>query len=149
MTVFDPFADLGQLRRQIDRLFDTAAPARRPADGSRVWGPAVDMFEDEETLTVRLDLPEVDQASLDVQLADEELRITGERKWVAPAKGKCIHSERPYGQFYRAFRVGIPVQADKVSATYRDGVLSVHLPKAEAIRPRKVSVQLDAPAASG
>ncbi len=144
MTVFDPFADLTRLRQHIDRLVDEAAPAHSASgERSRVWRPAVDVFEDEDGLTLKLDVPEAERASLDVQLSGEELTVRGERKWSQPEKGGAIHSERPYGQFHRAFRLGYPVQADAVQATYRDGVLTVRLPKAEAVKPRKVSVQVD------
>ena len=57
--------------------------------------------------------------TLDVQLNAEELAVTGQRKWQAPEKGGCVHSERPYGQFHRVFRLGIPLHADRVQATYR------------------------------
>ena len=144
MTMFDPFADLTRLRGQIDRLFDeSGGAARKPQEGGRVWRPAVDVFEDEDALTLKLDLPGIDRDTLDVQLAGEELAITGERKWQPPQKGGCVHSERPYGQFHRSFRVGFPIQHDAVDADYREGVLTVRLPKAETVKPRKISVKAE------
>src|SRR5689334_12518477 len=128
MTLFDPFSDLTRLRGQLDRMFDQPGQAARPADGGRVWRPAVDVFEDPDALTLRLDLPEIDRSKLDVQLTGEELTVTGERAWRAPEKGSCVHSERPYGQFHRSFRIGFPVQQDAVEAEYREGVLTVRLP---------------------
>jgi HSP20 family protein len=143
MTIFDPFADMTQLRRQIDRLVDQAAVPANRAQENRVWRPAVDLFEDEEGLTLKLDLPDIDRGSLDVQITGEELTVKGERKWTAPEKGGCVHSERPYGQFHRAFKLGVPVQNDRVEASYRDGVLLVRLPKAETVKPRKIAVSTE------
>src|SRR3954447_18206566 len=99
--MFDPFADLTRLRQQIGRMIDEAPQtqgAQRP-DAVRVWRPAVDVFEDQDAVTLRVDLPGVDRQTLDVQLNAEELTVTGQRRWEAPQKGGCVHSERPYGQF--------------------------------------------------
>jgi HSP20 family protein len=137
MSMFDPFADLVRLRHQFDRLLEDAPLVR---DAGRVWRPAVDLFEDDEALVLEVDLPGVDQSKLDVQLTGEELLIRGERPWMKPEKGSCVHTERPYGQFHRSFRLQVPVQSDAVDATYRDGVLTVRLPKADAVKPRRIAV---------
>lgn len=142
MALFDPFADMTRLRQQIDRLVDDATPAARAPEQARGWRPAVDVFEDDEAFTLKLDVPDSDREKLDVQLTGEELVIRGERRWTAPAKGACAHSERPYGQFQRVFRLGVPLQHDAVQASYRDGVLTVVLPKADTVKPRKVPVSL-------
>jgi HSP20 family protein len=139
-SIHDPFADLVRLRNRVERLFDEAAPPARTEETGRVWRPLVDLFEDEDALTLRLDLPGIDQEKLDIELAGEELVVRGERLWVTPEKGGCVHAERPYGQFHRGFRLGVPIQHDKVEASYRDGVLTVTLPKAETTKPRKVAV---------
>jgi HSP20 family protein len=141
MSLFDPFADLNRLRQQLDRLYEDQASARKPQEGGRAWRPAVDLFEDADALTLKVDLPDVDRESIDVQLTGEELVVRGERTWVAPSQGTCVHSERPFGQFHRAFRLGLPVQHDAVEADYREGVLTVRLPKAETVKPRKVAVK--------
>jgi HSP20 family protein len=143
VSMFDPFADLTRLRQQIDRMVQESAPQARPEERGRVWRPAVDVFEDEDAVTVNLDLPGVDRETIDIQVTSEELVITGERKWVAPEKGGCVHSERPHGQFHRAFRLGIPVDHEGVQASFRDGVLTVRLPKSAAVKPRKVAIQTD------
>lgn len=143
MSIHDTFADLARLRNRIERAFDEAATAARSEETGRVWRPPVDLFEDEDQLVLRLDLPGIDQSKLDIQLTGEDLVIRGERPWVAPEKGGCVHSERVYGQFHRGFRLGIPVQHDQVQATYKDGVLTVVLPKAETTRPRKIVVNAE------
>ena len=142
MTMFDPFADITRLRHQMGRMLDDAQGTGAAAqEAERVWRPSVDLFEDEDGLTLRLDVPGIDRASLDVQLTGEELVVRGERKWVAPEKGACVHSERKYGPFHRSFRIGVPLQHDAVAAKYGDGVRTVRLPKAEAVKPRKVAVK--------
>jgi HSP20 family protein len=140
---FDPFADLTRLRQQIDRMMDEGGTPGKPREGGRVWRPAVDLFEDADALTLKLDLPDVDRQKLEVQITGEELVIRGERPWPPPQKGSCVHSERPYGQFHRAFRLGVPVQSDAVEANYKDGVLVVRLPKTENVKPRKVEVRTE------
>ena len=141
MSMIDPFADLTRLRQELDRYFGDAQRQNRPQEPSRVWRPQVDAFEDADTITLKIDLPGIDRNSLDVQVTGEELVVTGQRKWEQPEKGSCVHAERPHGQFHRAFRLGIPVQNDAVTANYRDGVLIIQLPKAETVKPRKVAVR--------
>jgi HSP20 family protein len=143
MSLFDPFADLSRLRHQIDRLVDESQRSARPQESGRVWRPGVDLFESEEALTLQVDLPGVDRASLDVQLTGDELVVKGERKAAVPEKSACVHSERPYGQFQRAFKIGIPVQNNAVEAVYREGVLTVRVPKAETVKPRKIEVRTE------
>jgi HSP20 family protein len=143
MSVFDPFADMTRLRNQLSRFIDDSQQQAAPTERERLWRPPVDVYEDEDAVTLQLDLPAVDRESLDVQVTGEELVIRGERKWSKPAQGTVLHSERPYGQFHRAFRLGIPVNQSDVAATYRDGVLTIRLPKAETVKPRRIEVQLD------
>ena len=139
MSVFDPFADMTRLRHQLSRFIDDAQPAA--TERERLWRPPVDVYEDQDAVTLQLDLPAVERDSLDVQVTGEELVIRGERKWVTPSSGTVLHAERPYGQFHRAFRLGIPVQQADVSATYRDGLLTVRLPKADTVKPRRIEVK--------
>lgn len=144
---FNPFAEVTSLRDQINRLFDEASvprgEARGESGGGRVWGPLVDILETENDVTVRMDVPGVDKESIDVQLTGETLAVRGERSFERGEGENVIHVERPYGQFVRSFTIGVPVQTDRVQANYRDGVLSITLPKAEQVKPRKVQIQSD------
>ena len=144
MTLLDPFNDVTRLKQQLDRMFDDAgAPARTGAENGRVLRPAVDVVEDADAVTVLVDLPDVERETPDVQLTGEELVIRGERKWAPPKNAACVHAERPHGQFHRSFRLGLPLQGDRVDATYKDGVLRIGLPKAESLKPRKVAVKTE------
>lgn len=139
LAVFDPFADLTRLRHQVDRLFEETGGTAAPQ--ARVMRVPADVIEGDASIQVVLDVPGLDRDTLDVQLAGDELVVRGERKWVRPESGGLVHSERPYGVFQRSFRIGAPLQQDSVTANYTDGVLTVVLPKAEAVRPRKVAIQ--------
>lgn len=141
---FNPFAEVSALRDQVNRLFDEVGsprPGTREASGPRVWAPLVNVAESEDAVTVTLDVPGVDRDAIDVQLTADTLTVRGERNWERKEGENLIHVERPFGTFQRSFTIGVPVQPDRVSASYRDGVLTVTLPKAEALKPRKVQIQ--------
>jgi HSP20 family protein len=141
---FNPFAEVTTLRDQINRLFDDASQTRGDggqAGSPRVWAPPVDVSENENEMTIRLDLPGVDRESVDVQLTGETLVIRGERRFERREGESTIHLERPFGTFQRSFNLSVPVQADRVNAGYKDGVLTVTLPKQEAVKPRKIQIQ--------
>jgi len=150
---FNPFADVTTLRDQVNRLFDEVAaprPGTREGNGSRVWAPLVNVVETADAVVVTLDVPGVERDGIDVQLTADTLTIQGERKSERKEGESYVHLERPYGTFRRSFNIGVPVQADRVTATYRDGVLTVTLPKAETLKPRKVQIQTsDEPVAAG
>jgi HSP20 family protein len=139
---FNPFAEVTSVRDQINRLFDELATPRQEARDTspRLWAPLVDITEDEDAVVVALDVPGVSQDAIDVQLTGDTLVVTGERKSERPNGRKYVHAERPYGAFRRSFTIGVPVQPDRVTATYRDGILTITLPKAEETKPRKVQV---------
>jgi len=141
----DPFSDLNSLRSEILQLFDESLGARphQTENAGRIWRPLVDVFEDPEQVTVKVDLPGVNRDSIDVQLTGEQLTVRGERLVERQAKVSALHLERPQGTFQRSFTVGVPVQSDKVQASYREGVLTIVLPKAETVKPRKVEIVAD------
>jgi len=141
---FNPFPEFTTLRDQINRLIDDAAQPRTeggPAPSGRLWAPPVDVIENENELTLRLDLPGVDLQAIDIQLTGETLTLRGERRFERREGEGYVHLERPYGTFQRSFNLSVPVQADGVRADYKDGVLTVTLPKQEAVKPRKIQIQ--------
>jgi HSP20 family protein len=122
---------LTTLQDQLDQLLDA----------QRAWAPALDVAEDKDGFRVRLELPGLKREEIDVSLEDGALTITGERKTETPQEGSTIHrQERHYGKFSRTLTLPSEVVADKVKAAYKDGILTVTLPKAEAAKPKTIAV---------
>jgi HSP20 family protein len=142
MGRIDPFADAAAMRDRLSRFFDEQGTAEAAGRGpaSRVWRPLVNVYEDVDTVEVSLDLPGLQRDSIDVQLTGDSLTVRGERTQEKREGGHYVHVERPEGSFQRSFTLGIPVDFEKVQASYRDGVLTISLPKAEAVKPRKVQI---------
>jgi HSP20 family protein len=107
----------------------------------RPWSPAVDILETEDALQVRADLPDVKLEDIDVRVENQTLTVSGHRKFERDEKVKGYHRiERSYGEFVRSFAIPSTVETDKVSADYKNGVLTITLPKKEAAKPRQVKV---------
>lgn len=143
--MWDPFADIAALRDQVNRLFEesvarTPARERRERLAQRTWSPPVDICENADQIILRMDLPGVDQNEIDIQLEGETLTIRGDRKLPEQGESTCVRAERISGPFLRTFNVTTPVQAEKVTASYRDGVLTVTIPKAEETKPRRIVI---------
>jgi len=107
---------------------------------SRPWSPPVDVLETENELVLKADLPDVRPEDIDVQVENQTLSIKGERRFEEDGKG-YHRIERSYGSFIRSFAVPSAVDTERVSADYRNGVLTVTLPKKEAAKPRQVKVE--------
>jgi len=144
---FDPFEDLSRLQREMNRLFDdtyTPSPrtSRREGVAAPTWAPAVDVAEDANEIVLRSELPGVRQEDLDIEVVNDTLTIRGEKKFADDEKkGNYVRIERAYGAFQRSFTLGVPVQQDKINASFKDGVLTVRLPKSEETKPKKVLVK--------
>lgn len=107
------------------------------------WSPAVDISEDEKEYVVKAELPDLKKEDVKVCVEDGDLTISGERKFEKEEKGKKYHRiERSYGSFVRSFTLPEGVSGDKVSASFKDGVLEVHLPKDEKAKPKSVEVKV-------
>jgi HSP20 family protein len=147
---FDPFRELDRLQNEVNRLFEgyTSTPERGAGGGGqngamtgRMWSPAVDVAENENEIVLRAEVPGMKQEDIDIELTGDTLTLRGERKFEnEDRKETFVRIERSYGRFQRSFTLGVPVQHDAVRATYRDGVLEIHLPKSEETKPRKVQV---------
>jgi HSP20 family protein len=144
---FDPFRELDRLQSEVNRLFEgyNGSPERGASQGmtapNRLWSPSVDVAENQNEIVLRAEVPGMRQEDIDIELTGDTLTIRGERRFEnEERKDQFVRVERSYGRFQRSFTLGVPVQNDRVSATYRDGVLEVHLPKSEETKPRKVQV---------
>lgn len=113
-------------------------------NGAGAWTPPLDVYEDDERITVNLELAGLKKEDFDISLDAETLTVSGERKAEATeSRGESFRSERFFGSFKRSVTLPAPVKSDAVKASYQDGVLSIVLPKADEARPRKIEVQLN------
>lgn len=133
---FDAFpAGLRVFQDSVNRLF--TEPSGRP------WVPAVDIQETEHELILKADVPDVDMKDIDVRMENGTLTLRGERKFEAnKAEGGWHRVERSYGTFERAFTLPDTVNPEGVKADYKNGVLTVTLPKKEIAKPRQIKVQV-------
>ena len=145
ITKYSPFATaefedfpagLRFFQDSLSRLF--SEPASRP------WSPAVDIFETENELVLKADMPDVDPKNVAIQMENHTLTLKGERKFESEnGNGKGYHRiERSYGKFVRAFSLPDTVEGDKVKADYKNGVLTITLPKKEVAKPRTINVEI-------
>ena len=136
LSHFDPLANLRLFEDAFSRLVSEPA-ANRP------WSPAVDIYETENELVLKADLPEVSLKDIDVRVENQTLTIAGERRFEKDEANKGFHRiERSYGNFVRSFAVPNMFDTDKISAEFHNGVLSVTLPKKETAKPRQVKVEV-------
>jgi len=141
----DSFRDFGDMQAEVNRLFDNflGRPAQQHAGMERVWAPAVDMYETKEALVVVAELPGLVEKDIHLSIVGDVLSVRGERSWNQEVKQENYYrGERWYGKFERSLPLPMPVQADKVSAKYRDGVLTITLPKVEEIRPKEIKIDV-------
>jgi len=141
---WDPFRDVGDFQSELNRVFDGffGRSGTMPG-GDRVWAPAVDMYETKDDLVVTAELPGVNEKEVQLSITGDVLSLKGERTPNQDTKQESFHrGERWYGRFERHLSLPVSVQADKVKATYRDGVLMITLPKAEEIKPKSIKIDV-------
>jgi HSP20 family protein len=131
---YDPFQGLRLFEDAVTRLMS------EPSAG-RPWAPAVDILETEDAIVLKADTPDVNIDDIDIRVENNTLTLRGHRKFEKDEKVKGWHRvERSYGEFVRSFALPNTVDTEKVQADYKNGVLSVTLPKKEAAKPRQVKV---------
>jgi HSP20 family protein len=139
---WNPLNEMSLLQNHMNRLFDTALQGW-PGDsnGTTQWTPSADIYEAETELVVNLDLPGVDPKMIDIRVENNVLSIRGERQFEDKQNKENFHRvERSYGPFARSFTLSTAVDADKIRANYKSGVLSITLPKAEAAKPKRIQI---------
>ncbi|MGD2115661.1 MAG: Hsp20/alpha crystallin family protein [Acidobacteriota bacterium] len=136
MTAFDRLFDQEILRpfRMLEEMTESL--------GQRGWAPPVDIRETEEAYEVMADLPGFDKENVDITLENNVLTLRGERAWEGDQGEQSYRRiERAYGEFTRSFSLPSQVDAEKVDATFKDGVLTVTIPKSAESRPRRIAVK--------
>ena len=148
MTIakWEPLKDLLTLQDRMNRLFDESVRGIRPGEealNSALWSPAVDIYETENEVILKAELPEVNQKDIDIQVENSTLTLRGERKFEKEAKRENFHRiERSYGAFARSFTLPTSIDQEKIRADYKDGILKVVMPKREETKPKQIKVAL-------
>lgn len=144
---FDPFREMDRLQNEVNRLFEgySSVPHHEQRDNhrsnNRLWAPSVDVAENGSELILRAELPGMKMDDIDIELIGDVLTLRGERRFDnESASENYVRVERAYGRFQRSFTLGFPVEHDDVNASYRDGILEIHLPKSAQAKPRKIAV---------
>ena len=144
---WDPFRDVSSLQDRINRMFEDFFPRSRELDeeiGACAWQPAVDIYETDTGLVIQAELPGVHKDDVSVELKDNILTLKGERRVEKEIdEQRYFRQERCFGAFNRSFTLRESVQPDKIKAKFKEGVLEVEVPKAEAEKPRQITVDID------
>jgi HSP20 family protein len=138
------FGRLTSLRDEIDRLFEEPlATLARSSHLLSGWTPALDLYEDKDKFVVKAELPGMKKEDIDLSLHDGSLSISGERKDQTEHRDAEVYrAERFFGRFQRTVTLPAPVAADKITAQYKDGILTVTLPKTEEAKPKQIDVSV-------
>ena len=142
---WEPFRDLLATQKEFDRLFREAfTPGFGEGElSTRTWAPPVDIFENENNIVLKAELPGVDPKDVEVRVEDNTLYLKGERKFEKETKEENYHRiERAYGSFARSFSLPSSIDAEKVAADYKDGLLTLTLPKREEAKPKTIKINV-------
>ena len=142
---WSPFRQLSTLRDEIDRLFESPLSALTATSQQFLsgWAPAFDLHEDKDNLVLRAELPGMKKEDIEISLQGDVLTLAGERKEEQYHKeAEVYRSERFLGRFQRTISLPVQVDVAKVQASYKDGILTVTLPKAEHAKPRQIEVKV-------
>jgi HSP20 family protein len=144
LTRFEPFREFVTLQDRINRVFrDSYKDSEDESLTTSSFAPAVDVYEDEHNVTLKIEVPGIDEKDIDVRLENNTLTVHGERKIEKEEKEENYRRvERQYGSFTRTFTLPTTVDSEKVSATYDKGVLKIALPKKAEAKPKQIKVNV-------
>jgi len=141
-----PFREVSKLRREMDRLWeDYFGPGRKALRPMEMeWIPSVDVSETEDKVVVKAEVPGMDAKDIDISLSGDMLTIKGEKKAETEEKGENFHLlERSYGSFSRSLRLPVGVEAEKIEAAYKQGVLTITCPKKEEVKTKAIEIKAE------
>jgi HSP20 family protein len=145
LTRFEPFREFSTLQDRVNRLFRESYRGEGQDDSltASSFAPAVDVYEDEHKVTLKIDVPGIDEKDIDIRLENNTLTVHGERKIETEEKEENYRRvERQYGSFTRNFTLPTTVDSENVSATYDKGVLKIALPKKAEAKPKQIKVSV-------
>ena len=138
-----PFRGASTLQEQINHLFGNGLAHGTEESNLTPWAPAVDIYETENELVVKADLPDVNPQDLDIRVENNILTIRGERKFESKVnEDNYLRIERAYGSFSRSFSLTNSVKSEAIQAGYHNGVLTLRLPKREEAKPKQIKVNV-------
>jgi HSP20 family protein len=143
---WEPYNGLDRVQSRINEFFDEAFGRTRatPASGTGAWYPPVDILESKDAYLIRAELPGMKKEDINLEFKEGALTLSGERKYEEPAKGVEYHrTERLTGKFFRSFHLPLTIKQEELKATYKDGVLEIHVPKADEVKPRQISIAVN------
>lgn len=143
---WEPFDGLDRFQSRMNELFDEAFGRSRtlPSSANSLWYPPVDILESPDSYLIRAELPGMKREDVNLAVQEGTLMLSGERKFDEPASGVEYHrAERVAGKFSRSFYLPQTIKQDGVSATFRDGILEVHVPKADEAKPKQIAISVN------
>jgi HSP20 family protein len=143
ITRWDQSRSLTSLQDQVNRLFEDNFTRDRSGHADlATWAPPVDIYETENELVVKVDLPDLQEKDIDVRVENNMLTIRGERKFDDVNEDNYLRVERAYGSFMRSFSLPNTVSSDNIRAEYHNGVLTLHMAKLEESKPKQIKISI-------
>lgn len=150
LVKFNPMRDLVDFEREFNRMFNALESrfgiTRNKEDEeyeNAVWMPLTDIYEDKDKYTLKIDLPGIKKDDVKISYVDGRLSISGERVQESEQKDAKWHRiERSFGKYYRSFNLPEHIQEDKINAEFKDGQLTVTVPKAEEAKPKEIEIKV-------
>jgi len=141
---YNPIKELRSMQEQMNRLLDLAWNRETGEDlREGVWQPAVDIYEDDESVVIKAEIPDIDQKDIEVKIEDNTLILRGERKHDQTIRKENYHRvERYYGAFQRSFQLPHTIDQEQIKATCDKGVLTISLPKKGETKPKQITVEV-------
>src|SRR5215467_5848750 len=143
LTRWDPFREFSTLQDRMNRLFRDSYGEGQEALSTSTFAPAVDVYEDEHNVTLKIEVPGIDEKDIDVRIENNLLTVHGERKFEKEEKEENFRRvERQYGSFTRSFTMPNTVDTDSVQAHYDKGIMKIQLSKKTEAKPKKIRVNV-------
>ena len=149
---FNPVRDLLNVEREFNRMFKSmedrfSLSKKEDVDDeyeNAVWMPLTYIYEDKNDYKIKADLPGIKKDDVKISFSDSKLSISGERALEEESKdSKCHRIERTFGKYYRSFTLPKEIKEDKIKADFRDGQLTVTIPKAEEVKPKEIKIKIN------